>query len=81
VYVVKPDDTVELRLVEIGPSEGAETVVESGLSAGDIVATDGIDKLQAGTKVATREKSKEKGGRGGGLAAEPANEAGEKAAQ
>lgn len=54
VYVVKPDETVELRTVEIGPTEGAETTIESGLQPGEIVATDGIDKLQDKAKVSTR---------------------------
>lgn len=54
VYVVKADDTVELRYVVTGPSEGSETSIESGLSAGEIVVTDGLDKLQPEAKVAPR---------------------------
>lgn len=56
VYLVKSDETVELQNIVIGPTEGAETCVESGLSAGDIVVTDGVDKLQPKSKVTTREK-------------------------
>ena len=33
VYVVKPDKTVEMRTVTLGPSEGDDTVIETGLSA------------------------------------------------
>ncbi|HLQ44763.1 MAG TPA: MdtA/MuxA family multidrug efflux RND transporter periplasmic adaptor subunit, partial [Planctomycetaceae bacterium] len=51
VYVVQSDETVELRNVVIGPTEGLETAIESGLTAGQIVVTDGIDKLQPGAKV------------------------------
>lgn len=58
VYVVKDDETVELRNVTIGPSEASETAIESGLEPGEIVVTDGIDKLQNGAKVATREPTK-----------------------
>ncbi|WP_425616940.1 MdtA/MuxA family multidrug efflux RND transporter periplasmic adaptor subunit [Anatilimnocola sp. NA78] len=54
VYVVTSDDTVELRQVEIGPTEGSETVIEKGLAPGEIVVTEGIDKLQPKTKVSTR---------------------------
>ncbi|HEV3341540.1 MAG TPA: MdtA/MuxA family multidrug efflux RND transporter periplasmic adaptor subunit [Pirellulales bacterium] len=54
VYRVKDDETVELRQVELGPTEGDQTVVETGLSAGDVVVTDGIDKLQPGAKVSTK---------------------------
>jgi multidrug efflux system membrane fusion protein len=53
VYVVKADNTVEMRDVAVGPSEGDETSVRSGLAAGETVVTDGVDKLQPGAKVST----------------------------
>ena len=55
VYAVKPDQTVELRTVTTGESEGDQTIIESGVSPGDLVVTDGVDKLQPGTKVAVRQ--------------------------
>jgi membrane fusion protein, multidrug efflux system len=58
VYVVQADETVELRNVVIGPTEGAETSIESGLAAGEIVVTEGLDKLQPGAKITTREKER-----------------------
>jgi multidrug efflux system membrane fusion protein len=54
VYRVKDDETVELRHVELGPTEGDQTVVTTGLSPGDVVVTDGVDKLQHGAKVSTK---------------------------
>ncbi|MFO0896824.1 MAG: MdtA/MuxA family multidrug efflux RND transporter periplasmic adaptor subunit [Pirellulales bacterium] len=51
VYRVKPDETVEVQKIALGPSEGDQTVVESGLSPGDRVVTDGVDKLMPGAKV------------------------------
>ncbi|WP_202921735.1 efflux RND transporter periplasmic adaptor subunit [Anatilimnocola aggregata] len=54
VYVVKSDDTVELRTVVPGPTEGAETAIETGLALGEIVVTEGIDKLQPNAKVSRR---------------------------
>ncbi len=51
VYVVKSDDTVELRNIEVGPTEADETIVESDLQPGEVVVTDGVDKLQQGAKV------------------------------
>ena len=56
VYVVKPDQTVEVRNVLTGPTEGDETIIESGLSPGEVVVIDGVDKLQPGTKVAEGER-------------------------
>jgi multidrug efflux system membrane fusion protein len=54
VYVVKGDQTVEMRNVVPGPVEGDEASVDSGLQAGDVVVVDGVDKLQQGTKVEAR---------------------------
>lgn len=54
VYVVKSDETVDLREVVPGPTEGDQTAIESGLAPGDIVVTDGVDKLQRGAKVSTK---------------------------
>lgn len=51
VYVVKTDNTVEVRPVTIGISDGTNTVVNTGLKAGDRVVTDGVDHLRAGIKV------------------------------
>ena len=54
VYVVKSDETVDLREVTAGPTEGDQTAIDSGLQPGDVVVTDGIDKLQRGSKVSTK---------------------------
>ena len=60
VYVVQSDDTVELRNVTVGLAEGAATSIESGLSPGEVVVTEGLDKLQKGSKITTVEKEKVK---------------------
>jgi membrane fusion protein, multidrug efflux system len=52
VFVVKPDDSVTLRGVKLGPSEGELTAVQSGLAAGERVVVDGTDRLREGAKVA-----------------------------
>jgi len=59
VYVVRPDETADLRPVEIGPSEGAETIIATGLVPGEIVVTDGIDKLKKDSKVSTKDPAAE----------------------
>jgi membrane fusion protein, multidrug efflux system len=51
VYAIKPDDTVEVRQVTVGASEGSVTSVISGLTPGDRVVTDGVDKLHSGSRV------------------------------
>jgi multidrug efflux system membrane fusion protein len=51
VYVVKPDNTADVRQVKVGIAEGNDASIESGLSAGEQVVIDGVDKLRAGSKV------------------------------
>jgi multidrug efflux system membrane fusion protein len=52
VYVVKSDGTVDLRNVEVQLTEGEDTAIRKGVSVGDVVVVDGVDKLQPGTPVA-----------------------------
>ncbi len=51
VYVVKPDKTVEMRPVTVGATQGEVIAISKGLAAGDLVVTDGVDKLQQGSHV------------------------------
>ncbi|HEY2738952.1 MAG TPA: MdtA/MuxA family multidrug efflux RND transporter periplasmic adaptor subunit [Thermoanaerobaculia bacterium] len=51
VYLIKPDQTVETRNVEVQLTEGDDTTIRSGLAAGDRVVIDGADKLRPGSKV------------------------------
>ena len=51
VYVVKDDNTVTLRPVTTGPTEGQLTAIESGLQAGERVITDGVDRIREGSRV------------------------------
>jgi multidrug efflux system membrane fusion protein len=60
VYVMKPDKTVEVRPVTIALTQATQSIIESGLTPGEVVVTDGQDKLQNGSKVEPR------GGAGGG---------------
>lgn len=45
VYVVKPDNTLEYRLVEVSVQRGLESVIASGISPGENVVTDGQLRL------------------------------------
>jgi membrane fusion protein, multidrug efflux system len=54
VYVVGPDGAAQVRNVVVGPIEGGTASIDRGLSAGEIVVTEGVDKLQPGAKVSVR---------------------------
>lgn len=51
VYVVQPDDTVKVQVVTPGPTDGTNTVITKGLKPGEVVVTDGVDRLAEGMKV------------------------------
>jgi len=51
VFVVKPDYSVEKRVVEVTAVSEDETIVEKGVSAGETVVTDGQLRLVPGTRV------------------------------
>jgi multidrug efflux system membrane fusion protein len=50
-YVVRPDSTVQLRALTLGPTEGDRVQVLDGLAANDRVVVDGVDKLRDGAAV------------------------------
>ncbi len=54
VYVVKPDHTVEMRPVTVGATQGEVVAIDKGLAVGDLVVTDGVDKLQQGSHVSVQ---------------------------
>jgi len=51
VYLVNEDQTVSVHKVALGPSDGKNTVILSGLSVGQTVVTDGMDRLSDGAKI------------------------------
>jgi multidrug efflux system membrane fusion protein len=51
VYLINPGNTVSVRPIKLGPSEGDMSEVESGLAAGDRVVTEGADRLRDGARV------------------------------
>lgn len=54
VFVIKEDDTVEIRQVRVGQRLGSQWVIESGLQAGDRVAVEGLLRLRPGMTVRPR---------------------------
>ena len=57
VYLVKPDDTVSMQVIALGPADGERQSVRSGLAPGDRVVVDGADKLRDGAKVILRDRA------------------------
>jgi multidrug efflux system membrane fusion protein len=55
VFVVGADDTVSVRPVKLGTSQGERVSVASGLEPGERVVVDGADKLRDKAKVSVRE--------------------------
>ena len=51
VYVVKADQTAEMRPVTLGISQEGNASITSGLSADELVVVDGADRLRNGGKV------------------------------
>jgi multidrug efflux system membrane fusion protein len=60
VFVVKPDQTVDLRSVVVERTSGDQSVIKSGLNPGEIVVTDGQLRLNPGTRVSVKNGRSEK---------------------
>jgi multidrug efflux system membrane fusion protein len=52
VYVINADNTVAVRQIKVGATDGSMTAVNSGLAAGENVVVDGTDRLRDGLHVA-----------------------------
>lgn len=75
VYVVyqdkkTPDKKVTVRDIELGPADGTAQAVDKGLQAGDLVVTDGLDRLREGRRVTVVNDNVAGGTTGGANAAE-----------
>jgi membrane fusion protein, multidrug efflux system len=51
VYLIDANDTVSVRPVSVGPTDGSMVAVNSGLSVGERVVVDGTDRLRDGARV------------------------------
>jgi membrane fusion protein, multidrug efflux system len=54
IYVVKEDSSVEKRPVTVGVTQGDTVSIDKGVTLGEMVVVDGLDKLQQGTKVSAQ---------------------------
>jgi multidrug efflux system membrane fusion protein len=51
VFVLKPDQTVEMRPVTVEQSEGDLALIANGLAPGETIVTDGQYRLQNASRV------------------------------
>jgi len=51
VFVIRPDQTAEMRSVVVGRAVGDETVIQKGVQPGEVVVTDGQLRVVPGGKV------------------------------
>jgi multidrug efflux system membrane fusion protein len=65
-YAIRPDRTVTVRPLKLGPSAGERVAVLSGLEPGDQIVVDGADRLREGTKVTLPSAAAEHAGPGAG---------------
>jgi multidrug efflux system membrane fusion protein len=72
VYGVKPDNTVTIRRITLGPTEAERVAVTAGLEPGEKIVLEGVDALTEGGKVeviadgaAPRRPARAAGGPGG----------------
>ena len=57
VFVIKADDTVDLRPVTVDRAVAGKTVIATGLAAGERVVTDGQMRLSPGAQVEVQKPS------------------------
>ena len=62
-FVIKKDQSVEIRPVKVLQIEQGEALIEDGLKPGERVVVDGQYKLQVGSRVRTSEGGGERPGR------------------
>ena len=54
VYLVNADDTVSVRKIDLGVTDGDHVEVRNGLQPGDKIVVDGADKLRDGARINVR---------------------------
>lgn len=64
VYVTKTDNTVAVQKVTLGPDDGKNIAITEGLEPGQVVVTDGADRLKDGAKITVTSKDGRPTGQG-----------------
>ena len=71
VYVVKPDNTVTIRRIDLGPAQGERVSIAKGLAAAEQVVLEGVDDLTEGAKIEVIPEGGQARQRGAGQAGAP----------
>jgi multidrug efflux system membrane fusion protein len=58
VYVVKADKVVQMRRVEVGPSDAGTVAIRTGVEAGEALVVDGAEKVQDNARVEPTERQR-----------------------
>jgi membrane fusion protein, multidrug efflux system len=74
VYLVNADNTVSVRKIDLGVTDGDHVEVRSGLQPGDKIVVDGADKLRDGAKINVRAEAANPNAPAAGGAAAPGPE-------
>jgi membrane fusion protein, multidrug efflux system len=74
VYLVNADNTVSVRKIDLGVTDGDRVEVRSGLQPGDKIVVDGADKLRDGAKINVRAEAAAPGAPAAAGAAAPGPE-------
>ena len=61
VFLIRPDNTVTVRQVKVGPTEKDETAIDEGLVPGDNVVVEGTERLREGGKVELKDTGNKAG--------------------
>jgi membrane fusion protein, multidrug efflux system len=74
VYLAKPDRTVVVQKVKLGPSDGQRIAVLSGLQPGESIVVDGADRLRDGAKITVASAAEHPDGAAGQTTSQPAGQ-------
>jgi multidrug efflux system membrane fusion protein len=80
VYLVNADDSVSVRKVTLGPSDGNNTAILTGLAVGDTVVIDGTDRLSDNAKISVAAPNATSGTAPAAPGAQPAKKTGKPSA-
>jgi membrane fusion protein, multidrug efflux system len=65
VYVVKSDNTVTQRLIEMGETQRGQTIIKAGVAPGELVVVDGAERLRDGARVEVKVQTDDRTPKGG----------------